>query len=245
MKLIINTLLSVLFLQFLLFTYIKLSDNKRENSLTNRYIATKTQVIKKNIIKNKNITRNNIEKREVIKRTPKKVSTPNKSKIVKKHTKKPLLKDKPLKNISNTNSKVEKYAKKFLGNKYVWGATGPKTFDCSGFTQKVYKQCTGITIPRVSREQAKVGEYIKFSELKKGDMVFFDTTKKRLGKVNHVGIYLNNGDFIHASSGGKRVMITNSNKKRFYKNRFLWGRRIIQEHTTVATLVKSKKEEES
>ena len=75
-------------------------------------------------------------------------------------------------------------------------------------------------------------------------MVFFDTTKKRLGKVNHVGIYLSKGNFIHASSGGKKVMITNFNKKRFYKNRFLWGRRIIKDHTEVATLLKKSNKEE-
>ena len=92
---------------------------------------------------------------------------------------------------------------------------------------------------------AKVGKYIKFANLKKGDMVFFDTTKKRLGQVNHVGIYLGKGDFIHASSGGKKVMITNFRKKRFYKNRFLWGRRITQEHIKVATLTKHKNIEES
>jgi len=232
MNLIKNTLLSVLIVQLLLFSYIKIFDKKHENSLNKPTVAclTKRKVAKKDkVIKN-------IPSVKMVKISQTTKLAPIKKSVVKK---------KLLTKITNTKIKVEKYAKKFLGNKYVWGATGPKTFDCSGFTQKVYKQCTGIIIPRVSREQAKVGKYIKFTELKKGDMVFFDTTKRRLGKVNHVGIYLSNGDFIHASSGGKRVMITNFNKKRFYKNRFLWGRRIIQEHTTVATLVKSKHKEES
>ncbi|MBU1668015.1 C40 family peptidase [bacterium] len=122
---------------------------------------------------------------------------------------------------------VESYAKKFLGTRYVWGATGPNKFDCSGFTQKVYRSA-GIKIPRVSCEQAKVGSYIKYENLKRGDMVFFDTKRKQTGKVNHVGIYLEDGKFIHASSGNKKVVITNFDKKRFYKNRFLWGRRIIE-----------------
>jgi cell wall-associated NlpC family hydrolase len=235
MNLIINTLLSVLFVQLLVFSYINFTNEETTSDLTTQHIVTIIQTkVKKNTTKKTLITTNDITVSKVIEVAKKKIITPNKNKITK-----------TIKKLSNTNSKVEEYAKKFLGNKYVWGTTGPKTFDCSGFTQKVYKQSIGITIPRVSREQAKVGKYIKFSELKKGDMVFFDTTKKHLGKVNHVGIYLNNGDFIHASSGGKRVMITNFNKKRFYKNRFLWGRRITQEHTTVATLVKSKKQEES
>jgi cell wall-associated NlpC family hydrolase len=57
-------------------------------------------------------------------------------------------------------------------------------------------------------------------------MVFFDTKRRRTGKVCHVGIYLGNGDFIHASSSGKKVVIFNFNDKKFYKKRFLWGRRL-------------------
>ena len=245
MNLIKNTLLSVLCLQLLAFSYIKLFNQKTEKNLIHSHLTRKLPLkIKKNIIKEAYIETNSSIKK-VIKISQKKIFIVKKSKKIKKYVKKIHFKKKSLKKIINTNSKVEKYAKKFLGNKYVWGATGPKTFDCSGFTQKVYKQCTGIVIPRVSREQAKVGRYIKYSELKKGDMVFFDTTKKRLGKVNHVGIYLSQGNFIHASSGGKRVMITNFNKKRFYKNRFLWGRRVIKEHTTVATLIDNRNKEES
>ena len=123
--------------------------------------------------------------------------------------------------------KIARYAKTKLGKKYVWGAVGPKSFDCSGFTRAVYKSVTGIKIPRVSRDQAKVGKYVKYQSLKCGDMVFFDTEKKFSGRVNHVGIYLSNGNFIHASSARKKVIITNFNKKPFYKRRFLWGRRVI------------------
>jgi len=126
------------------------------------------------------------------------------------------------------SQQVETLAKKFLGVKYVWGAIGPNKFDCSGFTQKVYKTA-GIKLPRNSRAQAKVGKIIKYEDLKKGDMVFFDTNRKQTGRVNHVGIYLENGKFIHASSGNKKVVITNFKEKQFYKNRFLWGRRIIKE----------------
>ncbi len=136
-------------------------------------------------------------------------------------------------NIEKTKSisidqKLEKYAKAKLGQKYVWGATGPNKFDCSGFTRYVFRSTAGIKIPRVSRDQAKVGKYIKnIKDLRRGDMVFFDTEKRFTGKVNHVGIYLSNGNFIHASSARKKVIITNFNKKPFYKKRFLWGRRVI------------------
>ena len=120
---------------------------------------------------------------------------------------------------------IERNAKSFLGTPYVWGATGPRTFDCSGFTQWVYRDA-GINIPRVSREQAKVGEFVRYNNLQRGDMVFFDTKKRRTGIVSHVGIYLGAGNFIHASSSGKKVVIYNFNKKSFYKKRFLWGRRV-------------------
>ncbi len=135
-------------------------------------------------------------------------------------------------------TKVETNARKLLGLKYVWGATGPNKFDCSGFTQKVYKTA-GINIPRNSRAQAKVGQYIKYEELKKGDMVFFDTNRRKTGRVNHVGIYLEDGRFIHASSGNKKVVITNFDKKRYYKSRFLWGRRIINNEIKGLHLSKS------
>lgn len=81
---------------------------------------------------------------------------------------------------------LESNAKSFLGTKYVWGATGPNKFDCSGFTQWVFRDI-GIDIPRVSRDQARVGEYVSFEDLKKGDMVFFDTKKIKRGIVTHVG----------------------------------------------------------
>ena len=120
---------------------------------------------------------------------------------------------------------IEWNAKSFLGTPYVWGATGPNKFDCSGFTQWVYRDA-GITIPRVSKDQARVGKYISYNNLQRGDMVFFDTKRQRSGKVTHVGIYLGGGNFIHASSAGKKVVIYNFNKKDFYKKRFLWGRRV-------------------
>jgi len=132
----------------------------------------------------------------------------------------------PSNNLKLTQN-IELKAKAFLGKPYVWGATGPNCFDCSGFTQQVYKS-VGINLPRVSRNQAKVGKLVRFNELQKGDMVFFDTEHKFRGIVNHVGIYIGDGKFIHASSGNHKVVITSFDKKRFYRNRFLWGRRIIK-----------------
>lgn len=79
-----------------------------------------------------------------------------------------------------------------------------------------------------------IGEKISFSELQKGDLVFFDTTKEFKHIVNHVGIYIGDNKFIHASSGGKKVIITSFDKKKFYKNKFLYARRVINQYSNIA-----------
>ncbi len=131
---------------------------------------------------------------------------------------------------SNENKEEDKcqritsLAKTKLGKKYVWGASGNKnTYDCSSFTKFVYKNI-GIDIPRTSIRQSKFGKFVKRSELQKGDLIFFDTSKKRKGYVNHVGIYLGDNKFIHASSAKKKVVITSLDKK-FYSNRYKGARR--------------------
>jgi len=114
-------------------------------------------------------------------------------------------------------------AKKKLGKKYVWGASGKgNTYDCSSFTKYVYRK-NGITIPRTSIMQSKHGTYVKRKDLQKGDLIFFDTSKKRKGYVNHVGIYLGDNKFIHASSAKKKVVVSNLSK--FYGQRYKGARR--------------------
>lgn len=120
--------------------------------------------------------------------------------------------------------KIIKLAKKKLGKRYVWGAEGKNVFDCSGLTQYVCKK-NGIKLPRRAIAQSKVGKRISRKNLKKGDLIFFDTSKKRKGYVNHVGIYIGNNKFIHASSARKKVIIT-SLRKPFYSQRFKGGRRV-------------------
>ncbi len=124
----------------------------------------------------------------------------------------------------NSAGPVLKEARKHLGKKYVWAANGPKTFDCSGFTCYVSKK-NGVRLPRTSVRQAEVGKKVTRVQLKAGDLIFFDTSKERKGIVNHVGIYIGGGNFIHASSGANKVVISSLNQN-FYKQRFMWGRRI-------------------
>ena len=228
MNLIRNILLSILFLQFLVFLYVKLIyepslkiTTPQKNHIPLQHIAIKLPQSTQYTVWTKEMIEKSTQE---IKNFNEKI---NKANLIPTHSK-PTVEKKKIKPTISITQKIVKYAKAKLGQKYVWGATGPRTFDCSGFTQKVFLSTTGIKIPRVSRNQAKVGKYVKYEELKCGDMVFFDTEKKYSKKVNHVGIYLDNGNFIHASSARKKIIITSFNKKPFYKKRFLWGRRVIQ-----------------
>lgn len=115
---------------------------------------------------------------------------------------------------------IESSAKSMLGKTYKWGGNGPFKYDCSGFTKEVFEQ-NGIEIPRVSKDQAKVGEKIKKHQLQKGDLVFFHSKEDTV--VDHVGIYLGKGKFIHASRFHKRIVIS---PLREYRRYFKWGRRL-------------------
>ncbi len=126
---------------------------------------------------------------------------------------------------NNKSVKITKLAKKKLGRRYVWGAVGKKnTFDCSGLTSYVCKK-NGICIPRRAIAQSKHGKYVSRKDLRPGDLIFFDTSKRRKGYVNHVGIYLGNDKFIHASSAKKKVVITKLGKS-FYSKRYKGARRV-------------------
>lgn len=95
--------------------------------------------------------------------------------------------------------KIVAYAKQFIGVRYVYGGESPSGFDCSGFVNYVYEKF-GISLERSSADMANTnGVRISLSELKIGDLLFFDTNGGR-NRVNHVGIYIGNGQYIHASN---------------------------------------------
>lgn len=100
---------------------------------------------------------------------------------------------------SNQRQEVINFAKQYLGCKYVYGASGPSTFDCSGFTMYVYRQF-GITLSHSATAQSKKGTPVAKENLQPGDLVFFKDYETMDG-IGHCGIYIGNGDFIHASSG--------------------------------------------
>ena len=104
-------------------------------------------------------------------------------------------------------SNIIKTGKQYIGVRYQFGATAGRTnaFDCSSFTQYVFKK-NGISIPRSSKQQAKIGTRVAKSQLKKGDLVFSDTNRD--GVINHVSIYMGNGYILHTYKVGVGVTIS-------------------------------------
>ncbi|HBG5344211.1 TPA: C40 family peptidase [Clostridioides difficile] len=111
------------------------------------------------------------------------------------------------------------------GCPYVWGAEGDDTFDCSGLTMWAYKNALNITIPRVSRDQADIGNEVNRDSLEPGDLVFFATGESRT-RISHVGIYVGQGKMIHAPHTGSFVKVQDITTS-FYKDRFIKAVRII------------------
>jgi len=114
----------------------------------------------------------------------------------------------------------------YLGKPYVWAEEGPNAFDCSGLTYNIYGSM-GIEIPRVAREQAKMGKHIAFDNLEYGDLIFFGSTNKRSKRINHVGIYLGDGWFAHASSKDRKVTISHFEKEPRYLKRMKLCKRYL------------------
>ena len=110
-----------------------------------------------------------------------------------------------------------------LGVPYKKGGTSEeKGFDCSGFVRHMYEKSVGLVLPRRAEEQAKVTEEISRSDLKPGDLVFFNTLKRTF---SHVGIYVGDGKFIHAPRPGKAVRVDDM-REAYWQQRFNGARRV-------------------
>lgn len=161
-------------------------------------VPVKPNTISKNIELSKNIVKNQI---------------PNKKTEIEK---------KVLSNDEIIKKALMQFYNEWKGVRYKFGGNSKKGIDCSAFTQRIFKEKFNIKIPRSTRTQVKVGEKIKKSQLKLGDLVFFKT-----GRIDrHVGVYMGNGKFMHASIKG--VKFTKLNKN-FYKKAYWTSRRIIKD----------------
>jgi len=123
---------------------------------------------------------------------------------------------------SDLRQKIVATAKQYIGVPYLWGGTTPSGFDCSGFVQYVYQR-HGISLPRTSKEQWTVGTAISKSALQPGDLVFFANTYTT--GISHLGIYIGNNQFIHASSS-KGVTITDLSNS-YWAARYYGAKRIL------------------
>jgi cell wall-associated NlpC family hydrolase len=119
---------------------------------------------------------------------------------------------------------IIKTAVAMRGTPYSYGSSSRSGTDCSGFTWQVYGK-QGIHLPRSSREQSHVGQPVSKSDLKRGDLLFFSSRGNN--RVHHVVIYVGNGKFIHASSGGGKVQY-NSLSEDYYRNHYLGARRVVK-----------------
>ena len=115
-------------------------------------------------------------------------------------------------------------AKSYMGVPYVWGGATPAGFDCSGYVQYVYGQ-VGIELPRTADVQFNAGEEVAIGSEAPGDMVFFETYAPG---ASHVGIYLGDGEFIHASSSG--CVRISSLEEDYFKARYLGAKRVLEQY---------------
>lgn len=107
--------------------------------------------------------------------------------------------------------------------RYKEGGKTPSTgFDCSGFVRYVFSHAIGLDLPHNSRAQFQTGVKVQRADLRPGDLVFFHTRGSK--RVSHVGIYLNNGHFIHSPSAGKSVQVSSLNEV-YWAHRFVGARR--------------------
>lgn len=122
---------------------------------------------------------------------------------------------------SNNPKKIIETINEFIGVPYRYGGDSNKGIDCSGLVKKVYQESLGITLPRTVKELKTIGIPIEEKDLILGDLVFFNTKGKR---VSHVGIYIEDLKFVHASTHGgvKYSLLT----EEYYKSRYVFARRV-------------------
>jgi len=118
---------------------------------------------------------------------------------------------------SHARNRIVGIAKSTLGTHYKYGGNNPRSgFDCSGLMSYVHRQGLGLNIPRTATKQRDNSRTINYAQLQPGDMLFFKTGKR----TNHVGVYIGDRQFIHASTGRRQVMVAKMDSK-YWHSRFV------------------------
>ena len=123
---------------------------------------------------------------------------------------------------SDSSEKLKSIISAQMGKPYQWGGIGPNSFDCSGLTHYIFSKL-GVAIPRTSKDQITAGVYVEKKDLQYGDLVLFARDGRN---INHVGIYVGNGNFVHAPQSGD-VVKTTTLTTGYYANSYYTARRII------------------
>jgi cell wall-associated NlpC family hydrolase len=110
-----------------------------------------------------------------------------------------------------------------IGVRYRWGGNSPDSgLDCSGFVRYVFQDTLGLALPRRAEEMSRVGEKVRISDLKPGDLVFFNTMRRTF---SHVGIYIGGNKFVHSPSTGSTIRVDDLDD-RYWETRFNGARRV-------------------
>lgn len=134
---------------------------------------------------------------------------------------------------ADASAEVVLRALSLLGVNYRYGGNTPDSgLDCSGLVKLVYHETIGMVLPRRSDDMSRVGETVPMADLQPGDLVFFNTMRFAF---SHVGIYIGNGQFVHAPSRGKQVRVEELNKD-YWLRRFDGGRRLLSPPPEIAAL---------
>ena len=120
-----------------------------------------------------------------------------------------------------------------IGVRYRWGGNSPDSgLDCSGFVRYVFQDTLGLALPRRAEEMSRVGEKVRISELKPGDLVFFNTMRRTF---SHVGIYIGDNKFVHSPSTGSTIRVDDMDSG-YWEKRFTGARRIELTHLKVSDI---------
>ncbi len=127
-------------------------------------------------------------------------------------------------NVANAREAVVQRAHDYKGTPYVWAGASASGVDCTGLVYCVYDDVFGVKLPRGVPNLFAAGEQIAYDDLEPGDLVFFDT----VGGISHVGVYIGDGDIIHAASEGRETGVITSNlSERYYATRYVGATRML------------------